>query len=130
MSSFNTVGGIYATAGSSGYSKRDTHGAGLSMPATQSAQASDSPSAQHAIDPRELHSLVEALNLIGQQKTPYLDFRVDAQTGYTVVEMRQRETGELLRQIPSEEFLTIAKMILETTGELADQPGRWLEVDA
>lgn len=40
-----------------------------------------------------------------------LDFRVDSQTGQMIVSVRDRETGDLIRQIPGEEVLRMARAL-------------------
>ena len=77
-----------------------------------------------------LESMVAALNDVSESKPPHMKFTIDEDTGRTVVTMTQRDTGEVVRQIPSEEFLNIAKMILETTDNLADHPGHFIEAEA
>jgi flagellar protein FlaG len=48
-----------------------------------------------------------------------LEFRVDGNTGRTVVSVRNPQTGELIRQIPGEETLRLADM-LGNGGSLID----------
>jgi flagellar protein FlaG len=47
-----------------------------------------------------------------------LEFRVDADTGRTVISVRDSETGELIRQIPGDEVLRIAQAMKELTSLL------------
>jgi flagellar protein FlaG len=49
-----------------------------------------------------------------------LDFRVDADTKRMVVTVRDRTTGEVIRQIPSEEILRIARSLPSPIERLAD----------
>jgi flagellar protein FlaG len=44
-----------------------------------------------------------------------LEFRVDAESGHTVVSVRDSETGDLIRQIPNEEVLRFAEMAEDQT---------------
>jgi flagellar protein FlaG len=60
--------------------------------------------------------LTEALAKAAQQIEEYLrssgrdlEFRIDEATGRTVVSVRDPQTGEVIRQIPSEEALRIAQ---------------------
>jgi flagellar protein FlaG len=78
----------------------------------------------------DLEEYVSTLNDIGKTKPPHLQFRIDDETGQSVVNMTDRETGELLRQIPGEEFLKIARMVKQGTESLSDHPGQWIELDA
>lgn len=78
----------------------------------------------------ELQEYVALLNEIGLSQPPNLQFQIDDDTGKTVIKMTHGETGELLRQIPSEEFIRIAKMVKENEQSLNDHPGQWVEVSA
>ena len=42
-----------------------------------------------------------------------LSFRMDDASGYTVIQVTDRSTGELVRQIPSEQVLAIATYLGE-----------------
>ena len=50
-----------------------------------------------------------------------LRFSIDEETGITMVKIIDRETGDLIRQIPSEEMLQIAKSIDQMRGALIRQ---------
>ncbi len=78
----------------------------------------------------ELESVVSTLNEIGESRPPHLKFIVDDDTGRTVITVTHRETGELLRQIPSDEFLRIARMVQENNQSLSERPGQWIELNA
>lgn len=49
-----------------------------------------------------------------------LEFRVDSSSGHTVVSVRNPQTGELIRQIPSEETLRLAAMLGAASNTLID----------
>lgn len=50
-----------------------------------------------------------------------LDFSIDDSTGKTVVRVTDRETGEMIRQIPSQEMLDIARSMDRLQGILVQQ---------
>jgi flagellar protein FlaG len=50
-----------------------------------------------------------------------LNFRVDDATGQTVVTVRDATTGDVIRQIPSEEVLRLARSLGESSAALFDQ---------
>lgn len=50
-----------------------------------------------------------------------LDFSVDDSTGKAIVRITDRETGELIRQIPSEEMMEIARSLDKMQGMLLRQ---------
>jgi len=49
-----------------------------------------------------------------------LDIRVDADTNRTVITVRDQATGEVIRQIPSEEILRIARSLPSPLERLVD----------
>jgi flagellar protein FlaG len=49
-----------------------------------------------------------------------LEFRVDDETGTTVVTVRDKATGDVIRQIPSEDVLRLARQLEAGTGSLLD----------
>jgi flagellar protein FlaG len=50
---------------------------------------------------RELETFMESMNR-------YLEFKVDQDSGRTIVTVKDKSTGEVVRQIPSEEVLRLA----------------------
>ena len=73
--------------------------------AEQPKNAAQQPSAN------ELKSAVSTINKALQQSSRTLEFSVDNETKRPVVKMVDTETGELIRQIPSEETLAISRAI-------------------
>jgi flagellar protein FlaG len=49
-----------------------------------------------------------------------LEFRLDDTTGMTVVTVKDTESGDVIRQIPSEEVLHIAKTLRDSGGKSAN----------
>ncbi len=82
------------------------------------------------VDSHELDRYITAMNKISESEPPHIKFSIDEDTGHAVIRMTQKETGELVRQIPSEEFLNIARMILESGEKLSETSGNWIEKDA
>lgn len=126
MSDSMTVGSVYAVPVRDDH--RDPNEKSTSPPL--SSPDTDNHSMAEEPDRAEMQSIMEELNEIGMSKAPHLAFSIDEASGHAVVQMTLQETGELLRQIPTKEFLVIARMILHTTQSLSDQPGRWIELDA
>lgn len=60
-----------------------------------------------------LRAKVEELNQNAQSVRRSLRFNVDDDTGITVITVRDRETDEVIRQIPSEELLALARYFAE-----------------
>ena len=59
----------------------------------------------------QLKKAVEEINRAMQQSGRTLQFSVDSATDRVVVRLTDTETGEVIRQIPSEETLEIARSI-------------------
>lgn len=83
-------------------------GAAAELPQKAIKQASaQQPSAE------ELKKVVEALNQVLRQSNHSLEFSVDSDTHRPIVKLLDTETGELIRQFPSEETLAISRAIGE-----------------
>jgi flagellar protein FlaG len=50
-----------------------------------------------------------------------IEFSIDADSGRTVIMVRDKETGELIRQIPNEEALRLAEMAADETIVLVNE---------
>jgi flagellar protein FlaG len=71
-----------------------------------------------AADPEAVKEAVKAANDAVKAIKSELDFSVDEETGKTVVRVVEKQTGTLIRQIPSEEMLEIAKALDRLQGLL------------
>jgi len=67
------------------------------------------PQAKEKTNEKEVAEAVSNLNDYIQVIRRELEFRVDKETGRTVVTVLDAETGEKIRQIPSEEVLALAR---------------------
>lgn len=61
---------------------------------------------------------VAKLNEILKDRERDLEFSVDESTGRTILKVIHAESGEVIRQIPPEELLQIARTFIEGTGSL------------
>lgn len=77
-------------------------------------QAPDTP-----VSKTELRQAVNQINTIVQTVHRDLHFSLDEDNGHTVIRVEDSESGELVRQIPSEEVLAIATQLREM-GEMMD----------
>lgn len=68
--------------------------------------------------PEELESSVKQLNDLAKVNDSQLEFSVDKGTGIEVVKIVDKETQEVIRQIPSEDAVRIAKAIGDFKGLL------------
>lgn len=73
------------------------------------------------ISAERLRSATERINAFVQPVTSDITFSIDEDTGSTVVKVIDRETKDVIRQIPSEEILTIAKALDRLQGLLIRQ---------
>ncbi len=72
--------------------------------------------------PKEIRQAVEQVRKQVEAKAPNeLSFSIDQETGRSVVRIVDRKTGEVLRQIPAQEMLDIAKSIDKMQGLLLKQ---------
>ena len=65
----------------------------------------------------DIRGTVQELNVAPQLVSRNLEFRVDSDSGKTVITVRDTETQEVIRQIPSEQLLKISgrlKQLMET----------------
>jgi flagellar protein FlaG len=61
-----------------------------------------------------------ALERFARQVRRELEFRVDDESGRTIITVRNKETGEVVRQIPAEEVVALARAIAEGGPALLD----------
>lgn len=92
----------------------------VSKPASETgsknpAQAQSTPTAasQQATGEEQLEQAVSRINDYVQNQQRTLQFSVDEDSGRNVVKVLDKETDEVIRQIPQEEVLVIARRIEE-----------------
>jgi flagellar protein FlaG len=94
-----------------------TPAANSAAPAAAAAEAKP-----EVVDPRERANRVAAELERLAPPNASLRFRIDAESKEVVVSVVDAETGDVLRQIPSEEALAIAKSLAETgSGIVSDK---------
>lgn len=89
--------------------------------AEASADAAAAVFAAQAIDQSQIRKALDEVNQKMQSLGGSLEFSVDRQTGKTVVRIIDTSTNQLIRQIPSEEMLTIARSLDKLQGLLIKQ---------
>jgi len=67
---------------------------------------------------RQLEDAIQQLNDQAQRNSRDLNFRVDDVVDRTVITVRSKHTGEVVRQIPSETVLKVAHNIEDMKGLL------------
>ena len=76
---------------------------------------------QKPVDEKKLKDGIENLNHSLQTFNLKVSFSKDEPTGRTVIRVRNSESDEIIREIPSETFLKIAAKLSELMGLLVDQ---------
>lgn len=105
---------------------------GNSVPLPAAPQGAPAPEARVSVavpePPRQqppseqLQNAVESLKQIIELRAPNsLAFSIDDSTGKTIVRISDAQTGEMIRQIPSEEMLDIARSLDKMQGMLLRQ---------
>lgn len=69
----------------------------------------------------QVHRAVEAINRQIQTVAPNLRFSIDEDAGHTVVRVVDTSTGDVIRQVPSEEVLAISASTERLRGLLFHQ---------
>ena len=82
-------------------------------PAVNAQQVSEIAVAAKQASVEHLRGAAEELNKALRQSTRNLEFRLDEGTNRVVVKLTDTETGEVIRQIPSDEMLAISRAIGE-----------------
>jgi len=70
---------------------------------------------------QQVEAAVKAVKEFIQPMASNLEFNTDEETGQTVIKITDSSSGELIRQIPSEEMLEIAKALDRLQGLLVKQ---------
>lgn len=95
---------------------------GAPQPAAKVAVAVPEPAPQQRPQPAQVQKAVESLKQLVEAKAPNsLAFSIDESTGKTIVRITDAATGEMIRQIPSEEMLAIARSLDKMQGMLVQE---------
>ena len=86
-------------------------------PAEQAAQAAKAQEARE-LDPERLQEAVKQAQASLQAIARDITFSLNDKAGMVVVKVIERESKEVIRQIPSEEFLKIAEMLKENIDDI------------
>ena len=76
---------------------------------------------QQSVDTKQLEAAVKQVQHVTQTLANELKFNIDQDTGKTIVKLVDTATGDVIRQIPSEEMLVIAKALDKIQGLLIKQ---------
>jgi flagellar protein FlaG len=94
----------------------------VSTPASATKPASETAdAATRTTSPTDIRNAVEKVKEFVSPVASDIQFSIDEDTGTTVVKIIDRTTDEVIRQIPSEEMLDIAKALDRLQGLLIKQ---------
>lgn len=85
---------------------------GKTMPVGRAA-----PEASSNFSPAELTTAVREFSYHMEMVATSLSISVDEQLGSTIIRVTDRETDEVIRQIPPERIVNLARFMRESTGE-------------
>lgn len=85
----------------------------------QNSPASEAP--RQKPDKEELAQMTKAVNDFVKPLNSALQFNIDDSTGQTVVKVIDTDTKEVIKQIPSEDMLALAKALDQIKGFLVKQ---------
>lgn len=90
--------------------------AGVDASQQQAATAASNP-APTAANQEQLRNAMSQLSNYVQNVQRNLNFSIDESSGQTVIKVIDSESDEVIRQIPSEEMLALARRLNELNGE-------------
>ncbi len=70
------------------------------------------------LDPEKARGLVDEVQSYLENINIQLSFKVHEETGETIVQVTNKETGEVIRQIPPEDLLKLREKLEELRGVL------------
>jgi flagellar protein FlaG len=95
---------------------------GAPAPAVKVAVVVPEPAVQQQPSQEQVKKAVESMKQMIETAAPNsLQFSIDDDTGKTIVRISDAQTGEMIRQIPSEELLEIARSLDRMQGMLLRQ---------
>lgn len=107
MSSVNAVGSVPVAS----VERAPRQVAAVAAPEAEPARVATSAAAAAPPSARELEAATEQIERFVRSSGRSLQFRVDDDSGRVVVSVRDADTGDLIRQIPSEAALRIARAL-------------------
>ncbi|SBT04209.1 Flagellar protein FlaG protein [Candidatus Accumulibacter aalborgensis] len=92
-----------------------------SLRALKAVEPTQSPQAVQPTDRAKLEAATQSVREFVEPINSNLEFSVDHDTGETVVKIIDRATKEVIRQMPSEEMLAVAKALDSIKGLFVKQ---------
>lgn len=92
-------------------------GSAAEVAKAQPVKAADGP----APDKEELAQALKSINMALKDRSPGLEFSIDSDSKRAIVKVVDKDTKEVIRQMPSQEALEIAKSLETLQGLLEKQ---------
>jgi flagellar protein FlaG len=92
----------------------------LTRPAAEAVTATPAP-ARTEVAEADVRRAVKAANRALEATASGIEFSIDHDSGKTVVRITDKQTHQVIRQIPSQEMIEIARAIDRLQGNLLDQ---------
>lgn len=89
--------------------------------ANNTAQGDTANASQKSTNIEELNAVIKSVNDFIKPFNNNLQFNIDQDTGQTVVKIMDSATKEVIKQIPSEDMLVLAKALDQLKGLLVKQ---------
>lgn len=83
--------------------------------------ASNSEVSETELSPEKLEKVVQQLQDFMGEMNRSLQFKVDEDSGRDVIKVLDKNSGEVIKQYPSEEVLSLVSKLSESAGILIDQ---------
>lgn len=74
------------------------------------------PSVEHSRNQDDMPELIKKIDRFVESFSTKISFLVDNRTGKSIILVTEKETGNLIRQIPPEEMLELASKMEEISG--------------
>jgi flagellar protein FlaG len=74
-----------------------------------------------AANQKEIQKAIEQIQVMMEVRDRSISFKQDRQTGTDIIKIMDDKTGDVIRQMPSEELLTFMKNLTRMLGALVDE---------
>jgi flagellar protein FlaG len=74
-----------------------------------------------AANQKEIQKAIEQVQVMMEVRDRSISFRQDKETGTDVIKIMDDKTGDVIRQMPSDELLTFMKNLTRMLGALVDE---------
>ena len=90
---------------------------------TEAPKASKKKAAMSVPEPIDVQKAMEMLNKFAEEQKKDVSFSVDKESKASVIKVFRTQTGELIKQFPTEEILAMKARIRRSTGWFFDSKG-------